>query len=101
MDTLDINTESVKKKRINAAKLDEVGVTFVPRSYDTEVSDKFGEFRIINGELEDGQELDVVFSNKDLHKLVTTHWEQILNRRINLSGTGVGFDRRYRIKSVG
>ncbi len=100
-DTLEISTQSLNKKRVTAGKLDEVGETFTLKGIETKISDKNGEFYVLSGELESGQALEIVFSSAKLHRLLTDNWNKLVDKRINLSDMGAGFEREYVIKLVG
>jgi len=93
-----LTTEDLGTKRLTAGKLTELGQTFTLRTIEAKMSEKNGQFYILTGELEDGGEVEVVFSSKKLHKLVAKNWDILVNRRINISGEGTGFDREYSIQ---
>lgn|GEM_PF-6347351 len=96
-----LSTESLTKKRVTAGKLTNAGETFTPRTLETRVSQKNGEFYVLAGDMEDERPIEIVFSSEKLHRLLTTHWDGLVGKRITLSGTGSGYDREYVIELVG
>jgi hypothetical protein len=98
VDALVLSTGSLNKKHVTGGKLTEVGETFALKGIETKISEKNGEFYVLNGELESGQAVEIVFSSAKLHKLLSVNWNKLVDRRINISGVGAGFDREYEIK---
>jgi hypothetical protein len=96
-----LSTESLTKKRVTAGKLTDTGETFIPKTIETRVSQKNGEFFVLTGDMEDGRPIEVVFSSEKLHRLLTTHWDRLVGKQITLSGRGSGYDREYVIEMVG
>jgi len=96
-----LSTESLTKKRVTAGKLTDTGETFIPKTLDTRVSQKNGEFFVLAGDMEDGRPIEVVFSSEKLHRLLTVHWDLLVGKQITLSGRGSGYDREYVIELVG
>lgn len=96
-----LSTESLTKKRVTAGKLTETGETFTPKTLETKVSQKNGEFFVLAGDMDDGRPIEVVFSSEKLHRLLTAHWDELVGKRITMSGAGIGYDREYVIELVG
>lgn len=101
VDALVLSTESLNKKRVTAGRLTEAGETFTLKGIETKVSEKNGEFYVLNGEMDDGRPIEIAFSAAKLHKLLRNNWNNLVDRPINISGVGAGYDREYIIRQVG
>ena len=91
---LELRTGNMNK-RVTAGKLTEVGETFTLRGIETKDSDEYGAYYTLAGEQNSGPAIEIVFSNAKLHRLLSDHWNELVDKRINISGVGIGYDREY------
>ena len=83
------NTEDLDKLRYTAGKLDEMGVVIIPEEMETK-----------DGKNAEGRAVDLVFSSAKLTAIFDAHWAEMKGKPINVSGTGISFDRQYKVRMV-
>jgi hypothetical protein len=92
-----LDTEMLDHERIGGGKLPAEGITLRYLGHKT-ATGKNGEFMIILGKKDDGTYIDIQTSSGKLQEVVKSNEDYLMNKRLNISGRGTGFERQYTVR---